>query len=559
MKGFRRILILFILISISFVFADKIGPWSHFKAITSNFTVNSGDTLIINAGTEVRFNPGTIMSIFGVVLSNGTSSDPVVFAPLDPTNSEWGGITIQNTDPLQISVFNSTIFTNIYSYGDGAINIEESSVDFNNCKFLGNHADVHGGAVFVSAGIVNFSSCIFRNNNADQGGGIYIYNDPLEAASVITISDCSFLANNASQGGGIYIEDLDQPIPNMTVSVENSKFYYNKATLNGGGLYFNIASHIDLTLKYCEIKFNDAVESGGGIFTKFIGSDPFDVLPQRYLNLLVVQNSSTDGGGIFFHSGLINNPSELKFNNLTIAYNKVTASGPEKDGGGIHIVSNDNSPVINNSILWGNASTGEWNQFFIEDITGPNLNGIFPYCDIENGDWFGYEGLTVDPIFIRPPLVAENTLLSADRFDYHLAIYSLCIDAGDPFFFPIEERNPPLNMGAYGNTTQATPPPSIADIFPFVTMTDINVGDFGVTIIDFQGKSGKAIIDNINLGQGSQLLLKNSLLMDTLEVKSFTTTPQKYSKIFTDDRIVVQKVIDSVDAITKTLTITENA
>ncbi|MCK4980044.1 MAG: hypothetical protein KAS62_06590, partial [Candidatus Delongbacteria bacterium] len=422
MKNYRKIFLL-VLISVSLAFAGQIGPWSHFKAVTSNFTVNAGDTLTINAGTEVRFSQGTIMTIFGVVLSNGTSSDPVIFAALDPANPSWGGITIKNTDPLQISVFNSTIFTKMYSYGDGAINIEESSVNFNNCKFLDNHADVHGGAVYAVAGNVNFITCIFKNNNANQGGGIYVYNNPVDAASTINISKCTFLNNSATDGGAVYVEDFALAAFDMIMVIENSGFHYNKAGGgNGGGLFFNVLSHLDLTFRFCKIQYNVAF-SGGGIYAKFNEMSGENVLPQKFTNLLISENTAPDGSGFYFNSGLTQNPMAFIFENTTIAYNYLNPSKGSKEigGGGIHIVSNNNYPIIKNSIIWANGNELWLDQFMIEDDTFPDPNLIFGYCDIDGEQSFGIGGISEDPVFVRPPkplaVTGDITIVDADRFD----------------------------------------------------------------------------------------------------------------------------------------------
>ncbi len=371
MKNYRMVFIL-ILISISLTFAGQIGPWSHFKAITSNYTVNAGDTLTINAGTEVRFSQGTIMTIFGVVQSNGTPSDPVIFAPLDPANPSWGGITIANTDPLQISVFNSTIFTKMHSYGDGGINIEESSVNFNNCRFVDNHADVHGGAVYVVAGNVNFNLCVFKNNHANQGGALYVYNNAIMGPSNIEVSKCSFVGNDASDGGGMYVEDYDGSGFNMNLIIMNSGFHYNKAGFgNGGGLFFNIFGHLDLKLKYCKIQNNTAITSGGGIYAKFFEMDyfPNNVLHQEFANLLITKNSALDAGGVLLNTGFTQNPVKINFANTTIAYNYISPGKTSKEpgGGGIHIISDNNFPVIRNSILWENGCEWYLSQYFIED------------------------------------------------------------------------------------------------------------------------------------------------------------------------------------------------
>ncbi|MDA3885960.1 MAG: hypothetical protein PF638_10250 [Candidatus Delongbacteria bacterium] len=565
MTDYRRV-ILFIMVTVSFIYATQFGPWSHFKAITSDIDLIAGDTLTISAGTEVRFSPGTKLNILGgVVISNGTSSDPVIFGALDPNDPSWGGIFINNSDPLQVSTFNSTIFTKMYSYGDGPISIgDQSSIDFINCRFIDNHADYNGGAVYVSSGNVNFITCIFRNNSAENGGGLYIYNNPSAAPSNINLNYCSFLANSASNGGGLYIKDYDGASDDMFLSIQNTRFHYNKANDPGGlggGLFINILARIDLKLKYCKIQYNDATLSGGGIYSKYFEMDygANNIQPQEFSNLLITQNSAKDGGGVYFSTGFTQNPANIDFINTTIAFNKVTTSQQENDGGGIHIVSKGNYPLIKNTILWGNSTTGEWGQVFISDNTYPTFNAVFPFCDIQEGDWFGYEGLVVDPKFIRPPLIASNTLLAADRFDYHLSLNSDCIDAGDPTtpINPIATREvnyPPVNIGAYGNTKQASVPLSSITPIPAGTVSDLTIPAGGVVVLDFEGKLQTVTFNCVILNEGSQLHLKGSNLAN-INITDLLTPIQPEGKYFNDERIVIQKLIET-DLTTQTLNIT---
>ncbi|MDA3838684.1 MAG: right-handed parallel beta-helix repeat-containing protein [Candidatus Delongbacteria bacterium] len=568
MINLQRAILFIILISTSVIFAGQIGPWSHFKAITSDYTVNLGDTLTISAGTEVRFSSNVKMNIYGVVKSNGTSIDPIIFGALSATDPTWGGIIISNADPLQVSTFNSTIFTKMYSLGDGPISISESSVDFINCRFLDNHATYNGGAVYVVAGNVNFTTCIFKNNNAENGGGLYIYNNPSVAPSIISMNYCSFLSNKAANGGGLYIEDYDGAMSDMSVSIQNTKFNYNKANDMGGfggALFINILSHLDLKLKYCKIQYNDAFTSGGGIYAKFNEMFGLPVKHQEFANLLITHNSAMDGSGVYFNTGFTQNPTNIDFINTTIADNYILPGKTSKEygGGGIHIVSNDNYPVIKNSIIWNNGNESYLDQFLISDNTFPNPSNIFSYCNI-NEYVEGQGNLSANPRFVRPPLfTGDITLLIADRYDYHLSLNSPCIDAGDPttLIDPMatpEVIYPPVNMGTYGNTKQAAVPLASIIPTPAGTVSDLNIPDGGVVVLDFEGKASAFDFDVIALGAGSQLHF-NGANLATINIKQLITPIQPAGKYFNDERIVIQKINDGLDLTTKTLNISQTA
>ncbi|MBN2788629.1 MAG: right-handed parallel beta-helix repeat-containing protein [Candidatus Delongbacteria bacterium] len=571
MRILEKVVILFIMVIVSVIYAGQLGPWSHFKAIDFNMTINYGDTLTINSGTEVRFSPSGSLTINGVIKSNGTSSDPVIFGALSATDPTWDGVNISNTDPLQVSTFNSTIFTKMYSTnGNGPININESSVDFINCRFFDNHADFNGGAVYVVAGNVNFTACVFRDNNAENGGGLYIYNNPSASQSSINLNYCSFVANRASNGGGLYVEDYDGAMYDMLLNIQNTGFNYNKATSLGGfggGLFINVLSHLDLKFKLCKIQFNDAFVSGGGIYAKFNEMYGQPVLSQEFSNLLITKNSAMDGGGFYLNTGLTINPVNINIINTTIADNYILPGKTSKEygGGGIHIVSNDNYPFIKNSIIWNNGNEYYLDQYLISDDTFPSPGAIFSYCNI-NDYVEGQGNISSNPRFVRPPLLftGDNTLtFAADRYDYHLSLNSPCIDAGDPAT-PIDpmatpELNyPPVNMGAYGNTKQAAVP--LSSLTPIVagTVTDLNIPDGGVVVLDFEGKAQAFDYDLINLGEGSQLHF-NAVNLATINIKELRTPIQPAGKYFNDERIVIQKINDGIDVTNKTLNISNIA
>ncbi len=88
---------------------------------------------------------------------------------------------------------------------------------------------------------------------------------------------------------------------------------------------------------------------------------------------------------------------------------------------------------ISNSIIWGNT----------DDL----LSCTATYSCIEDGDT-GTGNISGDPLFV-----------DANNDDYHVGINSPCIDAADPSKSYALEPQPNgvrLNMGAYGNTAEAT-------------------------------------------------------------------------------------------------------
>jgi predicted outer membrane repeat protein len=121
-------------------------------------------------------------------------------------------------------------------------------------------------------------------------------------------------------------------------------------------------------------------------------------------------------------------------------------------------ISNDNlSTIVSNCILWSNSAPD-----------GPEIYGdcAVSYSDVQGG-WAGVGNIDADPCFV-----------DALDYDFHLLPGSPAIDAGDPNSdwsnepWPNGER---INMGAYGNTSEATRSPAGFDelaVFASYWLTD---------------------------------------------------------------------------------------
>ncbi|MFQ6091634.1 MAG: hypothetical protein ACE5OR_02950 [bacterium] len=105
--------------------------------------------------------------------------------------------------------------------------------------------------------------------------------------------------------------------------------------------------------------------------------------------------------GFLFQSGEDSN-SVLK--GFTITHGRTISSGSG-------IYRSNSSPIITNSILWGDSP----DEIYID--TG---NPVVTYSDIEGG-WPGEGNIDIDPMFVLP-----------DKLDYRLLWGSPCIDTGHP-------------------------------------------------------------------------------------------------------------------------------
>ena len=186
---------------------------------------------------------------------------------------------------------------------------------------------------------------------------------------------------------------------------------------NTNGLYLSSSSAF---IDRCLIRNN----TNRGIY---LSSNNGAAIIQR---CLINNNTSTSsGGGVYISFG--NSPY---FINCTIVNNSAATLG-----GGISIVGSSAYLLkMRNCIVWGNTAPG------FPSIYAQTPNYNITYSDLENCV-FGMGNVDVDPQF-------ADTL-------FHLQVTSPCIDAGDPgdeFDNEPDPNGSRINIGAYGNTNEAT-------------------------------------------------------------------------------------------------------
>ncbi len=225
---------------------------------------------------------------------------------------------------------------------------------------------------------------------------------------------------------------------------------------NGSGVDRGGAIHCDNgsspTVINCIIAGNTATAGDGGAFWLGHGSSPY------VKNCLIINNSCVSAGGGAFLCYRNSNPV---IENCTIVGNTAPYVHPLPIGNGIYgmigggIYVDGSHVTLINSILWNNSAGRSGDQIAVIDIQGPSSIDI-SYSDVEGGlsDIYNH-GSTVNwgagNIISDPLFVGGN--------DYHLKPCSPAIDAGDPvsdYFNEPEPNGGRLNLGAYGNTAQAT-------------------------------------------------------------------------------------------------------
>jgi len=431
------------------------------KAITVT-SVNGEKSTIIdceNVGYAFDFHSGedksSVVSGFTITNANHAqvasiscmnSSPAIISNMIIGNNGGYGaGISCNHSSPI---IKENTIISNATPGGwgeGGGISCYNSSPTIIGNTIKGNESGF-GGGVYCQISSPTIKDNVIEGNTANyDGGGIYLADN----SSTVIIGNI-IKGNAANTGGGVFAKNSSVIIKGNTIS-ENTVI-----SSSGGGIYcYNSILEIVENV----ITKNTVTRYGGGIYCA--NSSP------SIKNNVIAQNTSTDydGGGIYCHQS---SPTII---NCTITQNLSLSPGC-----GISCFSNSN-PTIANVILWDNNDTAGIYHDASSVIT-------FTYSDIQ----FGGEGIgniNADPMFV-----------DAENGDYHLKIGSPCADAGNPTSDYSNESKPNgdrVNIGAYGNTTEATTSPPLPDIF--VNLISLNLGQVAQSANQFLTISNEGDID----------------------------------------------------------------
>lgn len=279
-------------------------------------------------------------------------------------------------------------------------------------------------------------TCIIdcQGTESEPHQGFYFHNGEDENSVIdgFTIRNGHALWEPTVGGGGICNH-------HASPTVQNCKF------LSNYGWYGGAILDMDASSMLINCVFESNIAGGGGAIAA-LGSN------QMVYNCIFHNNSARLGGAIAITYGepsLPVGPSSVQLFNCTFIGNTAEFYG------GAFFLGLEGTVNITNSILYGNKAPTAFNIY--NNFNNNNFPTI-DYCDVEagiNGQGFAGRpfvdgGGNMDEI----PLFVES-----DSNDFHLLPSSPCIDAGNPSSSWESEPAPNgarVNMGAYGNTTEAT-------------------------------------------------------------------------------------------------------
>jgi parallel beta-helix repeat protein len=340
-------------------------------------------------------------------------SDALIEAnTIEENEAYWWGGGLGSQGPSEVALVSNTLSGNTANLG-GGLCVQDATSDMRvtGNLFEENAADHGGGLMAWRSAAPVIEGSTFRRNHARIGGAMCVWtgttphvegnlmelNDAYHRGGAVYGMQCdlrlksnTITENTSLYGGAMYIEDGD-------AYIDRNEIAYNRSDLcSGGGLYL-WKSVTTVAENY--IHHNMALDRGGGIFT---GDNNSGSLSSN----LVIANRATMGGGIAFTEGGI-----IDVSNNTVAQNAA------EDGAGIAIVAV--SGTLTNNIVALNDGPGiqsvTWSDFTLarNDVWGNSGPG---YMDMLPGE----TDVCCDPSFVDPSLD-----------DFHLAVGSECIDAGD--------------------------------------------------------------------------------------------------------------------------------
>ncbi len=201
------------------VFAKNKSPFY----VSGNIIVNASDTLIIQRGVELFFKEKTGLTVKGVLIAEGTRVEPVRFTAFE---FDWEGIHIINpagNSSLAFCVFEYIYLPRQTSAENGAVEIENATVEIRNCYFQNNYVQNGGGLAITNSNVTLINNVFYKNTADNYGGAIF------SQSSSNQIINNTFYKNTSFNYGGALV--IDDPVDE---DVQNNIFFDNNSYINHG-------------------------------------------------------------------------------------------------------------------------------------------------------------------------------------------------------------------------------------------------------------------------------------------------------------------------------------
>jgi hypothetical protein len=264
----------------------------------------------------------------------------------------------------------------------------------------GGSFEVQGGGLLNVQGQPVLRSLIFTNNSAvTSGGGMFNY-----ISSNPTLQDSSFINNAADDNGG-GLSSSGNSVFTSTITMSRMIFSGNTAPY-GGGIF---SESSDLIINHAVFRGNGAAIVGGGI----VSNSGHTTIVQTLFN---GNTAESYGSAMAYYQA-----------NATISQVTFSANWSKNNGGAL--VNDGGSPLVRNSIFWGNQGGQIYN---FPTGNAPDVQDTL----VQGGYITGTHILNADPLFADSN-GADNIVGTPDD-DLRLQAGSPAIDAGNNAFIPLD-------------------------------------------------------------------------------------------------------------------------
>ncbi len=383
----------------------------------------------------------------------------------------------------------------LYFFGCGSVTLSNCAILNNLISFTSGSS--YGAGLYCYQGSLVVADCLITNNRnratasvtAFYGGGIYFSGSTLAMRNTTNLANAvtnTGLHGGRGYGGALYCSATSAQIAN---SLFDRNYSGSGNSEGGSGCIYLSGGAVDIAncifTNNCATAMNSQRVDGGvlGVY----GVNPLNLVSNEFRrNFLATANATPRGGTIYASSGLINlrlcnvfgnsntdatargdiylASSVLSMTNCLVAANKT--SGLILTGGTATVVNctfADNSAwgitnagvlTVKNSIVWDNTLGG----------IATNVTTAITYTDSQEL-LVGTGNMIRDPLFAAPVTGDYHEQSSAGS--WHAGVWekdlrmSPCIDAGEPapgsaYALEPKPNGGRVNMGAYGNTAQAS-------------------------------------------------------------------------------------------------------
>jgi beta propeller repeat protein len=230
------------------------------------------------------------------------------------------------------------------------------------------------------------------------GGGVYCYNASPTISDNIVVGNIVQHDGIADWGGALWGRSGSNPL-----------LYANKITSNsadsGGAVY----TYQPIEIRNNIVCHNTALSSGGGLYVR---DEAIIVNNVVYNNVA----NAGDGGGIYLRGAT----------SSTVTGNTIVGNSSGQGGANLDIQFSDYVAVANNIITEARNGPGVYLYETSMD---------FKYNDVWNNAGGNYEGVP-DQTGLNGNISVDPVFADRDSNDFHLAVDSPCVNAGDPNFVP---------------------------------------------------------------------------------------------------------------------------